>query len=102
MLANNGIVSALIYTRVSKDDQAREGMSLDAQLAECRRYAVQQGWVLDQEYQDILKGTRDDRPEYQALFNRRAASPDRGASACGCGGCPRSLRPQATRAGALP
>ena len=30
-----GVVTALIYTRVSKEDQAREGVSLDAQIAEC-------------------------------------------------------------------
>jgi site-specific DNA recombinase len=62
------ITSALIYTRVSKDDQAREGISLDAQLADCRRYAAQHGWVLGGEYQDVLSGSRDDRPQYQALL----------------------------------
>jgi site-specific DNA recombinase len=64
-----GIVSALIYTRVSSDEQARESMSLEAQLADCRRYAAMQGWVLGSEYQDVLKGTRDDRPAYQALLS---------------------------------
>jgi site-specific DNA recombinase len=62
------ITRALIYTRVSKDEQAREGISLDAQLADCRRYAAQHSWVLDGEYQDVLSGTRDDRPQYQALL----------------------------------
>jgi DNA invertase Pin-like site-specific DNA recombinase len=62
------LTTALIYTRVSKDEQAREGLSLDAQLAECRRYAALQGWILGNECQDILKGTRDDRPQYQALL----------------------------------
>jgi DNA invertase Pin-like site-specific DNA recombinase len=67
----NGIVTALIYTRVSSDEQAREGVSLDAQLAECRRYAAGQaghGWVIGTEYEDILSGKRDDRPRYQALL----------------------------------
>jgi DNA invertase Pin-like site-specific DNA recombinase len=63
-----GLVTALIYTRVSTEDQAREGVSLDAQLAECRRYAARPGWVLGDEYQDILSGKRDDRPQYQALL----------------------------------
>jgi DNA invertase Pin-like site-specific DNA recombinase len=44
-------------------------MSLEAQLADCRRYAAMQGWVLGSEYQDVLKGTRDDRPAYQALLS---------------------------------
>src|SRR5438874_2054742 len=64
----NGLVTALIYTRVSSDEQAREGVSLDAQLATCRDYAARQGWVLDGEYQDIMTGKRDDRPRYQALL----------------------------------
>src|SRR5438874_13553690 len=51
-----GLVTALIYTRVSTDEQAREGLSLDAQLADCRRYAAGLGWVLGAEYQDVLKG----------------------------------------------
>ena len=63
-----GITIALIYTRVSSDDQAREGVSLDAQLAACRRYAVENGWVIGREYQDVLSGKRDDRVEYQALL----------------------------------
>src|SRR5688572_15312306 len=58
---------ALHYTRVSSDEQ-RDGVSLDAQLAECRRYAAQQGWLLGNEYQDVMAGTRDDRPQYQALL----------------------------------
>jgi DNA invertase Pin-like site-specific DNA recombinase len=64
-----GMTTALIYTRVSSDEQAREGVSLDAQLADCRRYATAQGWVLGGEYQDILSGTRDDRPQYQTLLD---------------------------------
>jgi DNA invertase Pin-like site-specific DNA recombinase len=60
--------TALIYTRVSSEEQARDGVSLDAQLTECRRYAAQHGWMLGQEFQDVLSGKRDDRPAYQALL----------------------------------
>jgi DNA invertase Pin-like site-specific DNA recombinase len=63
-----GLVTAVIYTRVSTEDQAREGVSLDAQLSECRRYAARPGWVLGDEYQDVLSGKRDDRPQYQSLL----------------------------------
>lgn len=62
------ISTALIYTRVSKEEMAREGLSLDAQLAECRKYAAGQGWALGQEYQDVMSGKRDDRPSYQAML----------------------------------
>jgi DNA invertase Pin-like site-specific DNA recombinase len=73
----SAIVTALIYTRVSSDEQAREGLSLDAQLTECRRYAAHKGWLLGTEYQDILTGTRDDRPQYQRLLSDiRALSGD--------------------------
>src|SRR5215211_549457 len=61
------LTTALLYTRVSSDEQ-RDGVSLDAQLAECRRYAAERGWVLGGEYQDVLSGTRDDRPRYQTLL----------------------------------
>lgn len=67
---STGVTTALIYTRVSSDEQAREGVSLDAQLAECRRYAAAHGWVIGGEYQDVLSGTRDDRPQYQALLGQ--------------------------------
>src|SRR5918993_3646178 len=62
------ITTALIYTRVSSEEQAREGVSLDAQLTECRRYAVQHSWMLGPEFQDVLSGKRDDRPAYQVLL----------------------------------
>ena len=57
-----GIPTALVYTRVSTEDQAREGVSLDAQLAECRRYAARHTWLLGPEFQDVLSGKCDDRP----------------------------------------
>src|SRR3954463_921841 len=62
------IITALIYTRVSSEEQARDGVSLDAQLTECRRYAAQQGWMLGPEFQDVLSGKRDDRPSYLLLL----------------------------------
>ena len=65
----SSVTTALIYTRVSSEDQAREGISLDVQLAECRRYvAWRDGWIIGQEYQDVLSGTRDDRSDYQRLL----------------------------------
>jgi site-specific DNA recombinase len=63
-----GLVTALIYTRVSSEDQAREGVSLDAQLAESRRYVAGLSWAIGGEYQDVLSGTRDDRRQYRALL----------------------------------
>src|SRR4051794_17388046 len=66
--ASTGVMMALIYTRVSSDEQAAEGLSLAAQLDACRRYAAERGWIIGAEYQDVLSGSRDDRPQYQALL----------------------------------
>src|SRR5438874_2304101 len=62
------VAVALLYTRVSSDEQAKEGLSLDSQLADCRRYAASKGWVLGTEFQDILTGKRDNRPDYQRML----------------------------------
>jgi DNA invertase Pin-like site-specific DNA recombinase len=74
--------TALIYTRVSSDEQAREGISLDAQLKQCRQYAARQGWTLGHEYQDVMSGTRDYRPQYQQLLTdvRRLRAEGRGVA----------------------
>ena len=66
-----GITEALIYTRVSSDEQEKEGLSLPAQLAACRRYVgerADRGWIIGEEYTDVLTGKRDDRARYQAML----------------------------------
>jgi hypothetical protein len=60
--------TALIYTRVSTDDQEDEGVSLPAQISECRRYVGRQEWIFGDELQDVQTGRRDDRPDYQRLL----------------------------------
>src|SRR5688572_4579500 len=64
----SGITTALIYTRVSSDEQAREGLSLPAQLDSTRRYAAEHGWSLGAEFTDVMSGRRDDRPQYQSML----------------------------------
>src|SRR5215211_2000388 len=66
---SHAIITALVYTRVSSEDQRREGVSLAAQQTECRTYIAGQHWTLGGEYQDVLSGTRDDRPGYLALLD---------------------------------
>jgi DNA invertase Pin-like site-specific DNA recombinase len=63
-----GIPTALIYTRVSSDEQGQEGRSLPAQLAHCRRYCTNHGWIVGPEFTDVMSGKRDDRPGYQAVL----------------------------------
>src|SRR5262249_54083453 len=66
--AVQALTIALPYRRVSGDDQERDGVSLPDQERTCREYVARHGWVLGQEFKDVLKGTRDDRPGYQALL----------------------------------
>jgi DNA invertase Pin-like site-specific DNA recombinase len=68
IVSSNGPTTALLYTRVSGDEQAREGLSLPAQLADCRRYVRAQNWILGHEFEDVMSGKRDDRPQYQAML----------------------------------
>jgi site-specific DNA recombinase len=42
----------LIYIRVSSDDQAEKGVSLDAQLTACRAFCVARGWAIAEEITD--------------------------------------------------
>lgn len=60
--------TALIYTRVSTDEQGDEGVSLPAQVSECRRYVSRMAWDFGDELQDVETGRRDDRPDYQRLL----------------------------------
>jgi hypothetical protein len=62
-------ITALIYGRVSTDEQADEGVSLPARFSEGRRYVSrQESWIFGDEFQDIESGRRDDRPDYQRLL----------------------------------
>jgi site-specific DNA recombinase len=63
-----GVTTALIYTRVSTAEQGDNGVSLAAQLTECRAYARQRGWIIGNEHSDVMSGRRDSRPGYVALL----------------------------------
>jgi DNA invertase Pin-like site-specific DNA recombinase len=56
---------ALLYRRVSTEEQATEGLSLAAQQYDIRNYAARRHWTIGAEFADVLSGTRDDRPAYQ-------------------------------------
>lgn len=64
----SGIITALIYSRVSSDEQVREGLSLSAQLASTWLYAAERGWSLGEEFTDVMSGRRDDQPQYRAML----------------------------------
>ena len=62
-------VRAAIYTRVSTEDQAKEGFSLDAQLDKLRSYCKARDWTIGGEYiDDGYSGRNEKRPAYQRMF----------------------------------
>lgn len=58
-----------LYTRVSTEDQAKEGFSLDAQMERLHHYAMAQGWTIAGEYvDDGHSGRTLKRPAYAHMF----------------------------------
>ena len=53
----------IIYIRVSTDEQAREGHSLEAQLEICQNFAAQRGWEIVAVHRDPLEGQVDAAPD---------------------------------------
>ncbi|MDY0293986.1 MAG: recombinase family protein [Candidatus Methanomethylophilaceae archaeon] len=61
---------AALYTRVSTEDQAREGYSLDAQTKRLEAYCRSRGWTVSGLYRDEgCSGRTTDRPEYQRMMH---------------------------------
>ncbi len=61
-----------IYARVSTEDQAKEGFSLDAQRERLRAFCQAQGWTVAKEYVDDGHTGRDTkRPAYQQMMAER-------------------------------
>jgi site-specific DNA recombinase len=61
-----------IYTRVSTDDQAKEGYSLKAQKERLEAYCEAQGWTISDLYVDEgHSGRNTQRPEYQRMMEQR-------------------------------
>lgn len=61
-----------LYTRVSTEDQAKEGFSLDAQLERLRSFAKAQGWDVAGEYIDEgQSGRTTKRPQYGRMLEER-------------------------------
>lgn len=61
-------MKALVYTRVSTDEQT-DGYSLDAQRIACERFVELRGWTLAGVYTDPgFSGTTDNRPDFQRMM----------------------------------
>lgn len=65
-----GNKKAALYTRVSTEDQAKEGFSLDAQLDKLRAYCTARDWKIVGEYvDDGYSGRNTRRPAYKKLLD---------------------------------
>jgi site-specific DNA recombinase len=63
-----------VYARVSTEEQAEEGYSIDEQIRECRQYAERQGWEIAEIYKDEgFSGTNARRESFQRLLKDAAA-----------------------------
>ncbi|NLI73648.1 MAG: recombinase family protein [Euryarchaeota archaeon] len=63
---------AAIYARVSTEDQAREGFSIQDQLKRLNAYCKAKGWTVSGEFiDDGFSGRNVDRPEYQRMMEER-------------------------------
>ncbi len=68
------VVRVALYTRVSTEDQAKEGFSLDAQLERLRFYAKAQNWNVAGEYVDEgHSGRTTKRPQYARMMAEMAS-----------------------------
>jgi DNA invertase Pin-like site-specific DNA recombinase len=63
---------AALYARVSTEDQAKEGYSLEAQLERLRSFCKARGWNIAEEYvDDGYSGRDDNRPAYRRMMEER-------------------------------
>src|SRR5262245_22793896 len=74
--------SAVLYARVSSEEQEKEGFSIPAQLKLLRDYAAREGLHVIAEYVDVETAKKPGRPgfnEMVAFFAREARQKDRAA-----------------------
>src|SRR5438093_353906 len=67
--AASSVVVAVAYLRVSTEDQAREGFSIEAQRTRIRAYCAAKGYDLRREFvDDGFSGRTTNRPEFRELM----------------------------------
>ena len=71
---------ALMYIRVSTEEQERTGVGLGLQRSTCREYIRARKWRAGREFMDVMSGARDDRPDYRALLEEVRALRAHGAN----------------------
>ena len=67
--SGENVKQAVIYVRVSSREQAEGGYSIEAQLEACRRFAGDQGWIIEDEFTELGEsGRTDNRPAFKAMM----------------------------------
>jgi len=67
--SGENVKQAVIYVRVSSREQAEGGYSIEAQLEACRRFAGDQGWIIEDEFTELGEsGRTDNRPAFKAVM----------------------------------
>ena len=66
-------IRAALYTRVSTEEQANEGFSLDAQMRRLEAYCDMNGWIIAGRYREEGHSGRDTRkrPEYNRMMDEK-------------------------------
>lgn len=60
---------AVIYVRVSSREQAEGGYSIEAQLEACRRFAIEKGWTIEDEFTELGESARTaNRTAFKAMI----------------------------------
>ncbi len=63
-------MKAVIYARVSSDEQADRGLSIPTQIKICREYINREGWTFIKEYVDeAISGLKSDRPSFLEMLS---------------------------------
>ena len=62
--------NALIYSRVSSEEQARDAFGLESQERECRRFCAERGWKVVEVFQDagVSAWADVERPEFLRMM----------------------------------
>jgi site-specific DNA recombinase len=72
MITDSNIKRVAIYTRVSTDEQAEHGFSLDSQLQRLQNFCLAKQWEIVGTYIDGgYSGTNTKRPEYTRMFEQK-------------------------------
>ena len=62
-------MNAIIYVRVSTEEQAKKGYSIDGQTQRCKEYAYRMGYEVVKVFVEQGRSAKDlNRPELQSMF----------------------------------